>query len=482
MMEVHPFNVKSLEQTCFEVLRDNICPENCIGLWQFTKVWNIPILIQLKYEAFYFICENFEEVSLCEEFLKLTKEELADILGQDDLTVTQESTVYQSVLRWINHMPEERQGAISTLLPKVRLGLMDKSYIKDNVLNNDVVKTNPESHLLVTDTLKVMSQPSLLCSESGINNTLFCHRLPNAVLLMFRLNSNTIEAFDYSTNSWITVHNHLIQEDIMTHLCFYNTVFLGRCFYIVGGGLSWTDPSNRVWRFNLVTHTWQEMSPMQESRNSLSVTVLKRCIYTMGGFRNLTSLRTAERYQPNINQWMFIASMNERRSYASCTTLNNKIYICGGQSYRILNTAEYYNPDTNQWTLITPMGTPRSGLGVVAYMGHICAVGGSYGFRPLRSAEAYDPETNTWYDVPEMVHTHSYFGIAVMNRRIYVVSCRTENKFVECYDETTNTWSVVFSSTDHSEYDWVKCCVISRLPNMATYYSPREPIIPRTQV
>ncbi|XP_028297877.1 kelch-like protein 10, partial [Gouania willdenowi] len=288
-------------------------------------------------------CENFEEVSLCEEFLQLAEQELADILDQDDLTVTQEITVYQSILRWINHMPEERQGAISTLLPKVRLG-------------------------------------------------------PNAVLLMFRIYSKTIEAFDYRTNSWITVHTHPSLEDTMAHLLFYSTVFLGRCFYIVGGVLRWTDPSNRVWRFNLVTHTWQEMSPMQESRSFVSVTVLKGCIYAMGGYRDDgTSLRTAERYQPDINQWTFIASMNEERIRASCTTLNNKIYICGGRSNRVLNTAEYYNPDTNQWTLITPMGTPRCDLGVVAYMGHIFAVGGRDGFRDLRSAEAYDPVTNTWY-------------------------------------------------------------------------------------
>uniref|UniRef100_A0A8C5G972 BACK domain-containing protein n=1 Tax=Gouania willdenowi TaxID=441366 RepID=A0A8C5G972_GOUWI len=484
MMEVHQFNVKSLEQTCFEALKDHLCPEKCIGLWQFTKVWYIPILFQLKNEAFHFICENFEEVSLCEEFLQLAEQELADILGQDDITVTQESTVYQSVLRWINHMPEERQGAISTLLPKVRLGLMDKSYITDNVLNNDVVKTNPESHLLVTDTLKVMSQPSLPCSESGINNTLFCRRLPNAVLLMFRLYSKTIEAFDYRTNSWITVHTHPSLKNTMTHLFFYSTVFLGRCFYIVGGGLSWTDPCNRVWRFNLVTHTWQEMSPMQESRALMSVTVLKGCIYAMGGCRDddVISHRTAERYQPNINQWTFIASMNEGRSYASCTTLNNKIYICGGMNNRVLNTAEYYNPDTNQWTLITPMGTPRYGLGVVAYMGHIFAVGGSNDSRDLRSAEAYDPVTNTWYDVPEMVHTHSYFDIAVMNKKIFVVSCRRRNRIVECHDYTTNTWSVVFSGMNYSGFDCVRCCVISGLPNMAEYCSPREPIIPRTQV
>uniref|UniRef100_A0A8C5GRD7 Uncharacterized protein n=1 Tax=Gouania willdenowi TaxID=441366 RepID=A0A8C5GRD7_GOUWI len=161
-----------------------------------------------------------------------------------------------------------------------------------------------------------------------------------------------VECYDYTTNTCL--------EASMTHLLFYSTVFLGRCFYIVGCGFSWTDPCIRVWRYNLVTHTWQQMSPMQEPRYLMSVTVLKGYIYAMGGYRDDdgTSLRTAERYQPNINQWTFIASMNEERIRASCSTLNNKIYICGGWSNRSLNTVEYYNPDTNQWTLITPMGTP----------------------------------------------------------------------------------------------------------------------------
>uniref|UniRef100_A0A8C5DF04 Uncharacterized protein n=1 Tax=Gouania willdenowi TaxID=441366 RepID=A0A8C5DF04_GOUWI len=144
---------------------------------------------------------------------------------------------------------------------------------------------------------------------------------------------------------------------------------------------------------------------MQEPRALMSVAVLKGCIYAMGGYRDSdsTSRRTAERYQPNINQWTFIASMNLGRSYASCTTLNNKIYICGGWSNGAMNTAEYYNPDTNQWTLITPMGTHRYKLGVIAYMGHIFAVGGNDGSRRRRSAEAYDPVTNTWYNVPKML-------------------------------------------------------------------------------
>uniref|UniRef100_A0A8C5H5S9 Uncharacterized protein n=1 Tax=Gouania willdenowi TaxID=441366 RepID=A0A8C5H5S9_GOUWI len=136
--------------------------------------------------------------------------------------------------------------------------------------------------------------------------------------------------------------------------------------------------------------------------------------------------------------------------------------------------------DTNQWTLIGSMGTPRFDLGVVAYMGRIFAVGGRDGSRDLRSVEAYDPDTDTWHDVPEMVHSHSDFGIAVMNKRIFVVSFYTERKIVESFDSTTNSWSVVFSGRDRY-YDILSCCVISGLPNIAEYYSPREPVLPGTQ-
>uniref|UniRef100_A0A8C5DK38 Uncharacterized protein n=1 Tax=Gouania willdenowi TaxID=441366 RepID=A0A8C5DK38_GOUWI len=81
-----------------------------------------------------------------------------------------------------------------------------------------------------------------------------------------------------------------------------------------------------------------------------------------------------------------------------------------------------YNLVTHTWQEMSPMQKPRA-LMIVAYMGHIYAVGGRYGSKDLRSAEAYDPVTNTWYDVPEMVHRHRYFGIAVMNKQIFVVSC-----------------------------------------------------------
>uniref|UniRef100_A0A8C5GRW2 Kelch like family member 10 n=1 Tax=Gouania willdenowi TaxID=441366 RepID=A0A8C5GRW2_GOUWI len=337
-----------------------------------------------------------------------------------------------------------------------------------------------------------MSQPSLLCSESGINNTLFCRRLPNAVLLMFRLYSKTIEAFDYRTNSWITVHTHPSLENPMSHLFLYSTVFLGRCFYIVGGGLRWTDPFNRVWRYNLVTHAWQEMSPMQESRALMSVTELKGYIYAMGGCRDdhVISLRNAERYQPNINQWTFIASMNEERIRASCTTLNNKIYICGGLSNRVLNTADLedsmthlflystvflgrcfyivggglswtdpcirvwrFNLVTHTWQEMSPMQEPRYLMSVTVLKGYIYAMGGCRDDDVIshRTAERYQPNINQWTFIASMNFGRSYASCTTLNNKIYI--CGGMNNRVlntaEYYNPDTNQWTLITPMGTH---------------------------------
>lgn len=59
----------------------------------------------------------------------------------------------------------------------------------------------------------------------------------------------------------------------------------------------------------------------------------------------------------------------------------SQIYICGGfDGENSLQTAECYDPETDQWTVIASMGTQRSGLGVVAYVGHIYVVSGTFSF------------------------------------------------------------------------------------------------------
>ncbi|XP_008934932.1 PREDICTED: kelch-like protein 10, partial [Merops nubicus] len=107
-------------------------------------------------------------------------------------------------------------------------------------------------------------------------------------------------------------------------------------------------------------------SPLRRPR--LPHDVLFDRLYAMGGFDGHVRLNTAERYEPETNQWTMIPSMHERRSDASATTLHEKVYICGGfDGIERSMTAEVYSTTTNQWAFIASMGSRRGGVGVIAY-------------------------------------------------------------------------------------------------------------------
>uniref|UniRef100_A0A3Q1IH28 BTB domain-containing protein n=1 Tax=Anabas testudineus TaxID=64144 RepID=A0A3Q1IH28_ANATE len=466
-------NVVDVVQICSDFLSEQLCPENCIGIWQFT---NICFCSELQRKAYSYIIDNFEEVVSQEEFLRLSAQELTDIIEGDDLNVRKESTVYESILHWIAHIPEERETHIAVLLSKVRLALTNEEYIKDDVMSNELVKYNNECLQIASDAMQTIhhinpNSPFVTC----VRNPLARPRLPNAILFATGgwsggAPTNGIEAYDVRANRWINVTNNLERPR-----AYHGAVFLNGYVYCVGG-FDRVEHFNSVRRFDLSTHTWHEVAPMYCRRCYVSVTVLNGCIYAMGGYDGHARLSSAEHYRPETNQWSLIASMNEQRSDASCTTLHDKVYICGGfNGNECLQTAEYYNPETNQWTMITPMNNRRSGIGVIAYADHVFAVGGFDGNSRLRSAEAYNPRTNTWHSVSSMLTPRSNFGLEVIDDHLFVVggfNGFTTTQNVEYYDASTDEWSdacdmEIFRSA-------LSCCVVTRFPSMSEYTFPRD--------
>ena len=57
----------------------------------------------------------------------------------------------------------------------------------------------------------------------------------------------------------------------------------------------------------------------------VSVAVLGKIVYAMGGYDGHHRQSTAERYNYKTNQWSLIASMNVQRSDASATMLNGEL-------------------------------------------------------------------------------------------------------------------------------------------------------------
>ncbi|XP_075960673.1 kelch-like protein 10 [Anarhichas minor] len=479
LLAADQLNVMGVVQTCCDFLGEQLCPENCIGIFQVTDTCLSP---ELRLKAYHFIVDHFEEVVLSEEFPQLSVQQLADILGRDDLNVSEESAVFEAILRWIAHEPEERKAHLAVLLSKVRLVLMCRIYVRFHVMYNELVENNAECLEMVRAVNKAQQYITLFRPSVGhLGNPLARPRLPNAILLAIggcsshnsiSMNPmNSIQSYDVSTDLWMQVTD---QDE--GPRAYHGTAVLNGSIYCVGG-FNMFDRLNSVRRFDVSTRTWHDAAPMHHRRCYVSVAVLGECIYAMGGFDGYSRLSTAERYRPETNQWSLIAPMHENRCDASSTTLHNKIYICGGfNGSDFLQTAEFYSPETNQWTMISQMTCQRSGLGIVAYADQVYAVGGSDGSVSLSSAEVYNPRSDTWQQVSHMLAARRNFGIEVLNDQIYVVGGCNHGTCseVEYYNRTTGEWmkACYFDTFDKG----MSCCVLSGLPNMADYVLPRDSV------
>ncbi|NWI64125.1 KLH10 protein, partial [Todus mexicanus] len=466
--------VKGIIALCCEFLKSRLSPENCLSIWSFADTYRCP---GLREAAQTFILQHFEEVTgVSTAFPELSVSDLKDIIGKDELNVRQEDAVFEAIVQWIAHDPQNRRQHIVGLLGKVRLARVRAEYLLNNIRTHEYVRDNEECKALILSALTEISNLNTHGpAYCDFRNPLSRPRLPHAVLFAIggwsaESPTNAIETYDARADQWVNVTCE--QEG---PLAYHGAAYLKGFIYVIGG-FDGTDCLSSVKRFDPLQKTWQEVGSMHSRRCYISVTVLNNIIYAMGGFDGHACLNTAERYEPETNQWTMISPMHERRSDASAATLQDKVYICGGFNGTERSiTAEVYNTVTNQWAFIAPMGSRRGGVGVAAYGNEVYAVGGCDGVRRLRSVEAYNPAANTWRTVPSMLSPRSNFGIGVVEDLLFVVggfNGFTMTFNAEYYDRNTDEWHDIHDMGMHRSA--LSCCVVPALPNVQEYVARRD--------
>ncbi|XP_060951329.1 kelch-like protein 10 [Limanda limanda] len=472
MITADRLNIIGIIQECSHFMRDQICPQNCIGIWQFTNICHSSVL---RERAFDYIIQHFEEIVPVEEFLQLSVKELTAFIARDELHVRKESVVFDAILRWIGHKPKEREQHIAVLLSQVRLGLTGHGYILTHVITNKLVKSNAECKQITEHSMCMIWHMSTIQPLTcGLSNTLARPRVPNSFLLVTGGSNDSGHCCNIETYDPIFDHCINIPDKLEHPRTQHGTVFLDGYVYCVGG-MERERYFNSVVRLDLRTHTWQEVAPMHYRRGYVCVTVLDGFIYAIGGADGIVRLNTAERYCPETNQWTLIAPMHLLRSDASCTVLHGKIYMCGGYSgTECLQTAEFYDPETKRWTLTNPMSQMRRGLRVVAYNHQIYAIGGFDGNDHLSKVEAYDPQSNAWHLLSPMCSLRSNFCLEVIEDQFYViggVNGTIINENIDVYCPYTDIWDARRAVISRS---FASSCLVSGIPNMAEFMISRD--------
>ncbi|XP_030280923.1 kelch-like protein 10 isoform X2 [Sparus aurata] len=335
LLAADQFNIKDIVRACCDFLGEQLCPENCIGIWQFT----FCSCFELQRKAYQFILDHFEEVVSSEEFQDLTVQELTDILERDDLNVSEETTVCEAILRWIAHRPEERQAHLLVLLSKVRLALMSQDHLGTTVISNELVKSNAECFQMVKEIMD--NKDRLTLPAVFMRDPVARPRMPNTILLAIGGWSragpiNSIEAYNIRADLWINLTNN--QEPLHAY-----------------HGAAFLDGPE--------TNQWTVIAPMNSQRSGVGVVACADRIFAVGGFDGSARLRSAEAYNPHTNTWHEVSSMSTTRSNFGIAVIEDLLFVVGGfNGFTTSNNVEYYNVMTDEWSEACGMEIYRSGV------------------------------------------------------------------------------------------------------------------------
>lgn len=120
------FLFRPVEKLCEQFLMKQLNVPNCLGLWLLADRYAYS---ELQNEVNALFADHFQQLTLQEEFLKLSPDALATFLKLDHLYVWKESQVFEALVTWIDHNEVERVKHVSQILPAIRF-----KHIPDEVI------------------------------------------------------------------------------------------------------------------------------------------------------------------------------------------------------------------------------------------------------------------------------------------------------------------------------------------------------------
>ncbi|KAB1283752.1 Kelch-like protein 6 [Camelus dromedarius] len=443
---------------CASFLTEALNPENCVGILRLADTHSLD---SLKKQVQSYIIQNFVQILNSEEFLELPVDTLYHILKSDDLYVTEESQVFETVMSWVRHKQSERLCLLPYILENVRLPLLDPWYFVETVEADPLIRQCPEVfpllqearmyHLSGNESLDALvcvlsellfqkkpgSEQSLGFQEIGTKGEWKVARMKfqdSSEVFMIIGGCTKDERFvaevtclDPLRRSRLEVAKlpmteHELDSENKKWVEFA-CVTLKNEVYISGG----KETQHDVWKYNSSINKWIQIEYLNIGRWRHKMVVLGGKVYVIGGFDGLQRINNVETYDPFHNCWSEAAPLLVHVSSFAATSHKKKLYVIGGGPNGKLATdkTQCYDPSTNKWNLKSAMPVEAKCINAVSFRDRIYVVGGA-----MRALYAYSPLEDSWCLVTQLSHERASCGIAPCNNRLYITGGRDEKNEV----------------------------------------------------
>ncbi|XP_043483132.1 kelch-like ECH-associated protein 1B [Leptopilina heterotoma] len=431
------FQVNNVIEACCTFLEKQLDPTNAIGIANFAEQHGCQTLLN---KANQYILQHFTQICLEDEFLQLSAMRLIALVRRDELNVQEEREVYNAVLKWVKYNEEARGPKMENILQAVRCQYLTPNFLKDQMINCDVLKKVPACREYLAQIFKELTLHKKPIVKERTPNT------PRIIYIaggFLKHSLDVLEGYNVDDKTWSKHANLLVPRSGLAG------AFVKGMFYAVGGRNNSPDSrydSDWVDRYNPITDQWRPCSPMSVARNRVGVAVMDGLLYAVGGSSGPEFHNTVECYDPEDDSWTSIKAMHVKRLGVGVAVVNRLLYAVGGfdGKYR-LSSVECYHPENDNWTMVSSMMCCRSGAGVASLGQYIYVVGGYDGTSQLNSVERYDTETSVWETVSSVSVARSALSVTVLDGKLYAMGGYNGNSFlniVEIYDPAKDQWEL----------------------------------------
>ncbi|NXI55119.1 KLH30 protein, partial [Chloroceryle aenea] len=430
----------TIQKVCSRYLRQQMDATNCLGICEFGERHGCP---EVSSKAWSFLQENFEAVSLQEEFLQLSKERLVNYLSNDQLQVQEEQSLAEAVLRWVRHDPEPRAQFLPELLELAHLVLLPDQYLQNLLATEPLIRDSDASKALITHARKNPSTSPQKLEQVLVvvgGRVLEEGEDEDTELEMLAAPRN-FAFYNPKSRRWMAL------PDFPDYNKWgFSLVALNNDVYVTGGSRgsqndAWS--TTQAWCFCSRDGAWKPIASMLRARTNHTSAVLNGEIYVIGG--TTVDAVEVERYDPYNKSWCAISPALKYVSNFAAASCLGKLYLVGSCAvkYNAL-TLQCYNPVQDLWSVVTSPFIPKylSAPRCATLHGLIYLIGDN-----TKKVHVYNPEANIWQKV-QLLHTlHENGGMVPLGNRLFVTGGHWKGMNgdyrveMEVYDCTKDLWT-----------------------------------------
>ncbi len=243
-----------------------------------------------------------------------------------------------------------------------------------------------------------------------------------------RENAQTMDIYDYSSNTWTSLGGSVPFE--FNH--FQATEYQG-LIWVIGAfgdnGFPTEVPEEFIWIFNPATKEWIKGPeiPSARQRGSTGLVVYNDKFYIVGGNtdgHNGGAVAWFDEYDPATGTWTPLIDAPRARDHFHAAIVGDNLYAIGGRlsggtggTFKpVISEVDVFNFTNNTWSTLPTnknLPTPRAAASVVNYNDKLLVIGGEvenetvYGQNvrgALKITEEYDPITQNWKRIEDLNH------------------------------------------------------------------------------